>query len=87
MSFVITLQAVRSLWQVLRLGSDILTNDQIAVLVERTLREIAQQAIPKRRARNCKRAVRQPVSSWPRLTTNAYEKGDFVYEVIPVNAV
>ena len=81
-SFVKTLQAIRSLWQILRLGHDLFSPDQVLGLVARTLREIAEEASPKRRARNCKRAVRKPVSSWPRLTGTAYETGPFNYEVI-----
>ncbi len=86
-SFIKTLQAIRSLWQIIRLGHDLLSPNQILGLVERTLREIAGEAIPKRRARNCKRAVRQPVSSWPRLTTPAYEKGAFHYEILPATTI
>jgi hypothetical protein len=84
-SFVKTLEAIRALWQVIKTGHDILTADQVRLLVERTLHEIAEEAIPERRARNCKRALRQTMSSWPRLTSTAYEKGVFSYELISHN--
>jgi hypothetical protein len=86
-SFVKTLQAIRSLWQVLRLGRELFSPNQVLGLVARTLREIAEEASPKRRDRNCKRAVRKPVSSWPRLTATAYETGAFNYEMIPATPV
>jgi len=44
-------------------------------------RRIAGMAIPKRRQRSCPRALRQPVSSWPRLRKNTYHKGPVQYAV------
>lgn len=80
-SFLKTLQAVRGLWQFLQVTSDLLTPDEIRLVVRRTLREIADMAIPKRRPRSCPRALRQPVSSWPRLRKNAYRNGPIQYAV------
>jgi hypothetical protein len=80
-SFLKTLQAVRGLWQLLEVTTDMLTSEQVRLVVHRTLRQIAQRAIPKRRARSCPRALRQPVSSWPRLRKNTYHNGPIEYEV------
>ena len=80
-SFLKTLQAVRGLWQFLQVTSDLLTADEIRLVVRRTLRELAGLAIPKRRLRSCPRALRQPVSSWPRLRRNTYRRGPVEYTV------
>jgi len=80
-SFLKTLQAVRGLWQFLQVTSDLLTADEIRLVVRRTLRELADMAIPKRRPRSCPRALRQPVSSWPRLRRNTYRRGPVEYSV------
>lgn len=85
-SFLKTLEAVRGLWRVLETGAGIFTAKQVRQLVRRTLREIAQMALPKRRARSCPRALRQPVSSWPRLLKNTYQTGLPQYELIPATA-
>ena len=80
-SFIKTLQVVRGLWQFLELTADLLTPAQVRLVVRRSLRRIADMAIPKRRARSCPRALRQPVSSWPRLRKNTYKTGAFNYSV------
>ena len=54
---------------------DLLTPAQVRLVVRRSLRRIADMAIPKRRQRACPRALRQPVSSWPRLRKNTYRNG------------
>lgn len=83
-SFLKTLEAVRGLWSFLELSFDLLQPGKLQLLVRRTLREIAEMALPKRRSRSCPRAIRQPVSSWPRLLRNTYETGPCAYEIIPV---
>ncbi len=80
-SFLKTLQALRGLWQFLEVASDLLSADALRLVVRRTLRQLAAQAIPKRRARSCPRALRQPVSSWPRLRRNTYRHGPVEYTV------
>jgi hypothetical protein len=85
-SFSKTLQLVRGLWHFLEVSEGILTADQVRKVVRRTLRLIAQRAIPKRRQRSCPRELRQPVSSWPRLLKNTYQKGAPQYEITPATA-
>jgi hypothetical protein len=80
-SFIKTLQIVQTLWQLLEVTSDMLTPAQVCLVVRRTLRRIADMAIAKRRQRSCQRALRQPVSSWPRLRKNTDRKGSIKYSV------
>jgi len=80
-SFIKTLQVVQGLWQFLEVSADLLTPAQVRLVVRRSLRRIADMAIPKRRQRSCQRALRQPVSSWPRLRKNTYRKGPINYSV------
>jgi hypothetical protein len=82
-SFAKTLQLVRGLWHFLEVSEGILTAEQVSQVVRRTLRLIAKRAIPKRRQRSCPRELRQPVSSWPRLLRNTYQKGAAQYEITP----
>lgn len=80
-SFLKTLEVVQGLWQFLEVSADLLGPDKIRLLVRRTLRQIGEMAIPKRRKRSCPRALRQPVSSWPRLRKNTYHNGPVEYSV------
>jgi hypothetical protein len=80
-SFMKTLQVVQGLWQFLEVSADLLSPAQVRLIVRRSLRRIAAMAIPKRRQRSCPRALRQPVSSWPRLRKNTYRTGPIDYSV------
>lgn len=80
-SFLKTLQMVQGLWRFLEVSSDLLGPAKVRLLVRRALRQLADMAIPKRRARSCPRALRQPVSSWPRLRKNTYRNGPVQYTV------
>ena len=83
-SFGKTLHWVRSLWCVLEAGKGVLSAKQIEKLIRKTLKQIAADALPKRRERSCPRKVRQPVGSWPRLLENTYEYGESEYEINPI---
>jgi hypothetical protein len=72
---------VQGLWQFLEVSADLLGPDKVRTVVRRTLRQIAEAAIPKRGQRSCPRALRQPVSSWPRLRENTYHNGAIEYSV------
>ena len=80
-SFLKTLEALRGLWQFLQVTSDLLSAKEVRLVVRRTLRQLAAMAIPKRRHRSCPRALRQPVSSWPRLRKNTCRRGPVVYKL------
>ena len=85
-SFAKTLDCLRSMWTVIALCEGSLTSHQMDAMVGQVLDFIAQCALPKRRKRSCPRALRQPVSSWPRLTKNTYANGGAEYQIIPVSA-
>lgn len=83
-SFLKTLEAVRGLWHFLEITHDLLDARGVRLAVRRTLRRIAEMALPKRRQRSCPRALRQPVSSWPRLLKNSSVNRAPEYELIPL---
>ena len=85
-SFLKTLQAVQGLWRFLEVSADLLTPAQVRLVVRRTLRQIADMAIPKRRQPSCPRALRQPVSGWPRWRRNTSRKGEIGYSVKAIHA-
>ena len=70
----------------LEVSADLLTAAQVRWVVRRILRQIADMAIPKRRQRSCPRALRQPVSGWPRLRKNTSKKGEIGYSVTEIHA-
>lgn len=80
-SFLKTMQIVQGLWGFLEVSADLMTAEQLRLVIRRTLRHIAEMAIPKRRQRSCPRALRQPVSSWPRLRKNSGRTGTIAYSV------
>lgn len=77
-----TLRLVRSLWTLLVIGEGIHSAQQVHALIRRTLQRIRAAVTPARRHRSCPRAVRQPVSSWPRLLRRRDIGGQFRYEII-----
>lgn len=80
-SFLKTFALVQGLWQFLEVSADWLGPKKVRLVVRRALRRIAEAAIPRRRRRSCPRALRQPVSSWPRLRKNTYRNGPIEYSV------
>jgi hypothetical protein len=80
-SFLKTLHVVQGLWQFLEVSADLLGPDKVRLVVRRALKRIADAAIGPRRKRSCPRALRQPVSSWPRLRKNSYRNGPIEYSV------
>lgn len=80
-SYQKTLDACRNLcWLATILGVN-LTKLQMKAIVHHIENDLAKQLSPPRRKRSCPRAVRQPINKWPRLMKNAYDKGNFEYEV------
>ena len=75
-SFIKTLELMRPLWLTLALGGDLLSARQKQQLTERFLEQAGRCVTrPRRRPRSCPRAVRQPVSGWPRLRRNQSWEG------------
>ena len=71
-SFMKLVELLRPLWLVLSIGADLLSAEQQRQLTDRFLKEAGRCVTPKRRARSCPRAVRQPIRKWPRLQRNKY---------------
>lgn len=69
-SFVKLLELMRPLWLVLTLGDDLLEQWQKEALTKRFQEQARRCVTPRRRKRSCPRAVRQPVTGWPRLINN-----------------
>jgi hypothetical protein len=82
-SFVKTLELMRPLWLTLALGGDLLSARQKQELTERFL-EWAGRYVTRRRPRprSCPRAVRQPVSGWPRLRRNQSWEGPVRFKLL-----
>ena len=75
-SFLKTLELMRPLWLTLALGGDLLSARQKEQLTERFLERAGRHVTRRRsRPRSCPRAVRQPVSGWPRLLHNQSWEG------------
>jgi hypothetical protein len=82
-SFIKTLELMRPLWLTLALGGDLLSALQKQQLTERFLERAGQYVTLKRkRPRSCPRAVRRPISGWPRLTRNQSWQGPIHLKVL-----
>ena len=81
-SFAKTLELLRPLWRLFALGEDLLSEEQFRQLTERFYEQARRWATPPKRARSCPRAVRQPVSKWPRLLKNASSEGPLRFHLI-----
>ena len=76
MSFAKTLALMLPLWLLLEVGGDLLSEEQKRKLTARLLRSIRDAATrPRKVPRSCPRAVRRPVSGWPRLRKNTSHQG------------
>ena len=80
-SFLKLLELLRPLWLVLELGEDVLEEWQKKELTERFHKLARKCVTPRRRARSCPRAVRQPVSGWPRLLKNESWTGETTFHL------
>jgi hypothetical protein len=81
-SFAKTLELLRPLWLVFALGDDILSEEQKRKLVERFYQHARRCVTPPKRARSCPRAVRQPVSGWPRIIKNESHEGPLRFQLV-----
>jgi hypothetical protein len=80
-SFARTLELLRPLWLVFALGEDLLSDEQKRELTERFYKQARRYIIAPKRTRSCPRAVRQPVSSWPRLLKNESHEGPLRFAI------
>jgi len=81
-SFVNVLALLRPLWLTLALGEGLLSERQKHQLVKRFYAHMGRCVTPPRRSRSCPRAVRQPVSSWPRLLRNESIEGPLHFQLL-----
>lgn len=82
-SFIKTLELMRPLWLTLALGGDLLSLRQKQQLTERFLERAGRYVTRRRRRpRSCPRAVRQPVSGWPRLLQNQSWEGPVQFKLL-----
>lgn len=73
---------VEPLWLILEAGEGLLSAAQIQQLVSRIEALMQREALlPERRPRSCARAVRAPVSKWPRLLIRNDAKGRQVLKI------
>ena len=81
-SFLKTLELMRPLWLTLALGGDLLSARQKQQLTDRFLDCARRYVTPRRKQpRSCPRAVRRPVSSWPRLRRNQSWDGPIHFKI------
>jgi hypothetical protein len=82
-SFVKTLELMRPLWLTLALGGDLLSARQKQQLTQRFLERARHCVTPRRkRPRSCPRAVRRPLSGWPRLQQNQAWEGPVHFKIL-----
>jgi hypothetical protein len=82
-SFLKTLELLRPLWLTLAIGGELLSQWQKEQLTEKFLEFARRQVTRKRkRPRSCPRAVRQPVSGWPRLRRNQSWEGPVHFKLL-----
>jgi len=80
-SFVKVLQVVQSMWLFFGVFEDLITERQKDQIVRRGDTLMRRFVTAKRRSRSCPRAVRQPVTGWPRLLRNKSIEGPFHFQV------
>ncbi len=81
-SFVKVLESVRAMWLVLGSLDDLVTDRQKRQVVRRLYTRMGRSVTAKRRSRSCPRAVRQPVTRWPRLLRNESIEGPLHFELL-----
>lgn len=81
-SFLKTLERMRPLWRVLARGADWLSEEQKEPLTERFYAQARRCLSRPQRSRSCPRAVRQPVTGWPRLLKNESFEGPVRFKLV-----
>ena len=66
----------------LELGKDLLSERQKNQFVKRFYKQMQRCVSAPRRARSCPRAVRQPVTGWPRLQPNVSIEGPVQFQLV-----
>jgi DDE family transposase len=82
-SFLKTLELLRRLWLTLAIAGELLSVRQKQQLTEKFLAFARRYVTRKRKCpRSCPRAVRQPVSGWPRLLQNQSWEGPVHFKLL-----
>ncbi len=81
-SFAKLLRVVDGMWFTLDIAGPVLTESQTEYILKRMYRHARQYITPARRARSCPRAVRQPVTGWPRLMKTTSVEGPLEFTVV-----
>jgi hypothetical protein len=81
-SFAKMLPIVEGMWFTLDIAAPVLTEDQKQFILTQMYERMRRHLTPKRRARSCPRAVRQPVTKWPRLLKNTSVDGPFEFTIV-----
>ena len=73
---------VEGMWFTLDVAAPVLTERQTQYILRKMYQRMRRYLTPARRARSCPRAVRQPVTGWPRLMKNTSVEGPFEFTVV-----
>jgi hypothetical protein len=73
---------VEGMWFTLDVAAPVLSERQTRYILARMYQRMRRHITPPRRARSCPRAVRQPVTGWPRLMKNTSVEGPFEFKVV-----
>ena len=81
-SFAKMLPIVEAMWFTLDVAAPVLTDEQTQFILTEMYQRMQRHITPARRARSCPRAVRQPVTGWPRLMKNSSIEGPLEFKVL-----
>lgn len=83
-SFKKTLRYMQALFLLAALGEKVVSHAQFQSVIDKAINNLLGQLSKPRRNRSCQRAVRQPVSKWPRLRKKIYHQGEILHFVNPI---
>jgi hypothetical protein len=86
-SFVKLLEELRWVWWLSTRMADTLSSEQEQQIMAALHESLRDQLTEGRRGRSLERALRQPVSSWPRKLKNRSWKGDAKYHLLSTHTV
>ena len=81
-SFAKLIPIVEGMWFTLDVAAPVLTERQTQCILKEMYRRMRRHITPARRPRSCPRAVRQPVTGWPRLMKNTSVEGPLEFRVV-----
>lgn len=81
-SFAKMIPIVEGMWFTLDVAAPVLTERQTQYILKQMYERMRRHITPARRSRSCPRAVRQPVTGWPRLMKNTSVEGPLEFTVV-----